>query len=99
MTGGQRILGVIAARGGSKGLLRKNVLPLGGKALIAWSIDAAAHSKSLDRAVVSTDDVEIAEIAKAAGGNVPFLRPPELATDSASIMDAVLHAIDYGNKG
>src|SRR5262245_4221554 len=94
MIDGRRVLGVIAARGGSKGLPRKNILPLGGKPLIAWSIEAAARSKALDRAVVSTDDVEIAEAAKRAGGDVPFLRPPELATDTASIIDAVLHAVD-----
>lgn len=94
MIAGSRVLGVVAARGGSKGLPHKNVLPLGGKPLIAWSIDAARSSRLLDRTVVSTDDEEIAKIARACGGDVPFLRPAELATDSAPIVDAVLHAVD-----
>jgi N-acylneuraminate cytidylyltransferase len=88
------VLGVIAARGGSKGLPRKNILPLGGRPLIAWSIAAAAESKYIDRTIVSTDDAEIAEIARKCGGDVPFLRPPELATDEASVVDAILHAAD-----
>jgi CMP-N,N'-diacetyllegionaminic acid synthase len=94
MIDGRRVIAVIAARGGSKGLPRKNILPLGGKPLIAWSIEAAAQSRYLDRAVVSTDDPEIAEAARAFGGDVPFMRPAELATDEAPIVDAVLHAVD-----
>jgi CMP-N,N'-diacetyllegionaminic acid synthase len=89
-----RVLGVIAARGGSKGLPRKNVLPLGGKPLVAWSVAAADDSKMLTDCVVSTDSEEIAAAAKAAGGNVPFKRPDELASDSASIIDVVLHALN-----
>lgn len=94
MIDGRKTLGVIAARGGSKGLPRKNVLPFGGKPLIAWSVEAAAASRCLDRTVVSTDDAEIAEAAKRAGGDVPFMRPAALATDTADIVDAVLHAAD-----
>ena len=88
------VLGVIVARGGSTGLPRKNVLPLGGQPLIAWSVAAAAAARRLDRCIVSTDDWEIAEAARAAGGEVPFIRPGNLATDTASVMDALFHALD-----
>jgi len=94
MLGGERVLAVIAGRGGSKGLPRKNVLDLAGKPLIAWSIAAAAQSRFVDRTVVSTDDQEIAETARRNGGDVPFMRPAALADDTASIVDAVLHAAD-----
>jgi CMP-N,N'-diacetyllegionaminic acid synthase len=88
------ILAVIAARGGSKGLPRKNVLQLGGKPLIAWSIEAARGSIYIDRAIVSSDDQEIIAIARNWKGEVPFIRPAELAHDSSSIYDALLHALD-----
>lgn len=89
-----KILGVVAARGGSKGLPGKNILDLGGTPLIAWTIRAAQASKYLDRTVVSTDDLEIAAAAKAAGGDVPFLRAPHLAGDEASIVPVLLDALD-----
>ena len=92
-----RILGVIAARGGSKGLPRKNVLDVGGRPMIAWSIAAAAATRHLARTIVSTDDEEIAGTARQWGGDVPFLRPAELATDEASVTDAVLHALGVLN--
>lgn len=94
MIEGDRVLAVIAGRGGSKGLPRKNIRDLAGKPLIAWSIEAAAGSVFLDRTIVSTDDAEIADVARKWGGGVPFLRPAELATDTSSIIDAVLHAVD-----
>lgn len=94
MIEGDRVLAVIAGRGGSKGLPRKNIRELAGKPLIAWSIEAAAGSAFLDRTIVSTDDPEIADVARKWGGDVPFLRPEELATDASSIIDAVLHAVD-----
>jgi len=94
MLGTDRVLAVIAGRGGSKGLPRKNVRQLAGKPLIAWTIEAAAQSRILDRAVVSTDDAEIANVARGFGADVPFLRPAELATDVSPIVDAVLHAVD-----
>lgn len=94
MIDGQPVIAVIAARGGSKGFPRKNIADFGGKPLIAWTIAAAARSKLLDRAVVSTDNAEIAGIARHWQGDVPFLRPAPLATDDASVTDAVLHAID-----
>jgi N-acylneuraminate cytidylyltransferase len=89
-----RILGVVAARGGSKGLPRKNLLDVAGRPMIAWSIAAAAGSRRLTRTIVSTDDEEIATTARAWGGDVPFLRPAELATDTSSIIDALMHAAD-----
>lgn len=91
-TGG--VLAVITARGGSKGVPRKNVRPLGGLPLIAWSVRAALGAKCVDRVVVSTDDAEIAQAAQEAGADVPFLRPANLASDTASSMDVMLHALD-----
>ena len=92
---GKNILGLIPARGGSKGLPRKNIKPLLGKPLITWTIEQALASKYLDRVVVSTDDKEIAEISKKYGAEVPFMRPKELAKDNAKGIDVVLHAIDW----
>lgn len=94
MVSGYSVLGVVTARGGSKGLPGKNIRPLCGKPLIAWTIDAAFGAKLLDAVVVSTDDQQIASVAKQFGAEVPFLRPPELAGDTASSIDVVLHAID-----
>jgi CMP-N-acetylneuraminic acid synthetase len=91
---GNKILAVIPARGGSKGLPGKNVRLLGGKPLIAWSIDAALASSCVDRCIVSTDDAAISEAAQLWGGDVPFLRPPELATDDARIEDALIDVLD-----
>lgn len=88
------VLGVVAARGGSKGLPGKNVADLGGKPLVAWSIAAARGSRYLDRTIVSSDDPKIIAAARAAGGDVPFRRPKRLATDRASIYDALFHALD-----
>lgn len=90
----QRVLAVIPARGGSKGLSRKNLLPLGDKPLIAWTILAALQSQTVDRVVVSTDDAEIATVAKEWGAEVPFMRPPELATDNTPGVEPILHTID-----
>lgn len=88
-----RVLGVIPARGGSKGLPRKNVLPLAGVPLIAWTIAAAKASGVLTDVIVSTDDDEIAEVARAHGGDVPFMRPAGLATDTATSMEVLRHAL------
>ena len=79
----KRILGLICARGGSKGVPKKNIKHLGGKPLIGWSIDIARRCKFIDRIVVSTDDPEIAAIAKDFGADVPFIRPEELAMDDS----------------
>jgi CMP-N,N'-diacetyllegionaminic acid synthase len=88
------ILALIPARGGSKGVPRKNIRELCGKPLIAWSIEAAQKSKYIDRLVVSTEDEEIAEIARNYGAEVPFMRPPELSQDETSGMAPVLHALE-----
>lgn len=71
-----RTLAVITARGGSKGLPGKNIRPLAGKPLIAWTLQAASQAKRLDRVIVSTDDPDIATAARQWGGDVPFMRPP-----------------------
>jgi CMP-N,N'-diacetyllegionaminic acid synthase len=94
MINGQKVLGLIPARGGSKGLPRKNIRELCGKPLIAWTIDTAHAAHSLDAVVVSTDDAEIAAVAIHHGAEVPFLRPAELAGDTASSIDVLIHAID-----
>jgi N-acylneuraminate cytidylyltransferase/CMP-N,N'-diacetyllegionaminic acid synthase len=91
----QSIMALIPARGGSKGLPRKNILPLAGKPLIAWTIEAALQSNLCDKVIVSTDDEEIAAVARQYGAEVPFLRPPELATDNAKTIDVILHAINH----
>lgn len=91
----KRALAVITARGGSKGVPRKNVLPLGGKPLIAWTIEAALAAKRLARVIVSTDDEEIAEISRRYGADVPFKRPVELATDTSHHPDVMIHAVNF----
>ena len=87
------ILGVIPARGGSKGVPRKNIKPLHGKPLIHWAIACAKACPSLDAFVVSTDDAEIAEVAAQADAKPPFLRPAHLASDSAAMLPVLEHAI------
>lgn len=88
-------MALIAARGGSRRLERKNLLPLGGKPLIVWSIDVVKDVPEVCDILVSTDDTEIADIARDAGALVPWLRPKKLATDTASSVDAALHALDW----
>jgi len=90
-----RVLALIPARGGSKGLPRKNILEVAGKPLIAWSIDAAKRSRYIDRIVLSSEDSEIIDVAKKWGCNVPFIRPENLATDESSTIDVVLHAMKH----
>ncbi len=90
----KKILALIPARGGSKGLSRKNIKLLSGKPLIAWTIERARNSKYIDEIVVSTDDEEIAEVSKQYGAEIPFLRPEELATDEAKGVDVALHAVE-----
>ena len=91
-------IGVIAARGGSKGFPGKNLRLLAGKPLIVHSILAAQTSRFLNEFLVSTDDPAIAEVARTAGARVPFLRPAELATDEISIWPAVLHAAEQWER-
>lgn len=91
---------VIPARGGSKGLVRKNIRLLKGKPLICYSIDIARAFTSDDHICISTDDSEIVDVVEKYGLEVPFIRPPEMATDSASVNDVLLHALDhYASKG
>ncbi len=90
----KKIIAVIPARGGSKGIPRKNIKPLLGKPLIGWTIDEAEKSKYIDRCIVSTEDKEIAKQTVACGGEVPFLRPFELAQDDTPSIDVVLHVLD-----
>ena len=87
------VLAIIPARGGSKGIKGKNILSIEGKPLIAYTIEAARASEYIDTVIVSTDNQEIADISKAYGAEVPFLRPAELASDYAKTIDAVLHAV------
>lgn len=88
-----KVLAVITARGGSKGIPGKNIKKLGSKPLIAYVIEDALRCSDLDRVIVSTDSTEIAEIAEQYGAEVPFMRPTELATDSATSIDVVKHAL------
>lgn len=89
-----RTLALIPARGGSKGLPGKNILPVGGRPLIDWTIAAARGSRSVDRVVLSSDDDAIIATARGCGCDVPFRRPAELATDTVPMIDVVLHALD-----
>lgn len=89
------ILGIITARGGSKGISRKNMRELCGRPLIAYTIDAASNSKYLTRTIVSTEDAEIANIAKKLGADVPFMRPDKLAQAHSSSIDVVINALEW----
>lgn len=95
MIAGKKVLAVIPARGGSKGLPGKNVRIMCGKPLIAWSISQGLASQYIDKVLVTTDSQEIATVAEQHGASVPFLRPNLLAGDSASSIDVVLHATEY----
>lgn len=95
MIDGRRVLGLITARGGSKGLPGKNVRELCGHPLIGWTVAAGVAASSLDDLVVSTDSPEIAAVAESYGATAPFLRPAELASDTASSMDVVEHAVGW----
>lgn len=89
------VLGIIPARSGSKRVPNKNIRELDGKPLIAHTIEQAASASVLDRCIVSTDDEEIAAVARKHNGDVPFLRPDHLATDNASSADVVAHALEW----
>ena len=89
---GKSLLAVIPARGGSKGLPRKNVLDCAGRPLIAWTIEAARRAASVDVVLVSTDSEEVAEASREAGADVPFVRPDALASDAASMLDVISHS-------
>lgn len=95
MLGNKKVVAIIIARGGSKSIPRKNVLPLHDKPLVAWPIDLAKSVKRIDRVIVTTDDDKITEIAKKYGAEVPFKRPAELAEDETTTLPVLQHAIKY----
>lgn len=90
---GMSLLAIIPARGGSKGIPRKNIKHLAGKPLIGWTIDAAKQASCINRIVVSTEDDEIVSVARELGADVPFMRPTELAADNTPGIEPVQHAI------
>ena len=90
-----KILAIIPARGGSKGIRRKNLQKLSGKPLIAHTIIAAKKTKSINKIIVSTDDKEIGKISKNNGAEVPFLRPKQISKDTSSIIEVIKHALKF----
>jgi CMP-N,N'-diacetyllegionaminic acid synthase len=95
MINGKKILAIIPARGGSKGLPGKNIRPLLGKPLIAWTIEQAQNSKYIDEIFLSTDSADIAKISEDFGVKTPFLRPKDLSSDLATSTDVVSHVITH----
>tara|TARA_B100001121_G_scaffold217915_1_gene191236 strand:- start:695 stop:1393 length:699 start_codon:yes stop_codon:yes gene_type:complete len=91
----KKVLAIIPARAGSKGVKNKNIKSLDGKPLILYTIEEAKKSDQIDKIVVSTDSTEIAELSKKNGVEVPFIRPKELSTDSSLTYDVVKHCIEY----
>lgn len=89
----RKVLAIIPARGGSKGVPRKNIRLVGGRPLIAWTIEEAKKSKYIDRLILSSDDNEIISIAESLNCEVPFIRPDELAQDHVTGLEPVLHAL------
>lgn len=98
MINNKKVLAIIPARGGSKGLPNKNIKLLNGQPLIGWTIEQGLSCPEIDSVVVTTDSNEISEVAKSFGAEVPFLRPPELATDTATSFSAVEHCIEFYKK-
>ena len=94
----ERVLVVIPARGGSKGVPGKNIKPLAGKPLIYYTIEAARKVFDDGQILVSTDDEEIKSCVEITGLKVPFLRPPELASDSAGMYEVLIHAISWAES-
>jgi CMP-N-acetylneuraminic acid synthetase len=90
-----RTLAIITARGGSKGIPRKNIKPLCGKPLLYYTAEAALAARRLSRVVLTTDDPEIAEVGRTCGLDVPFLRPKELAADDSPSLPTVQHAVGF----
>jgi CMP-N,N'-diacetyllegionaminic acid synthase len=93
-----RLLALVPARGGSKRVPNKNIRPLGGKPLIAWTIDVARDTPMVADVLVTTDSLAIAQAAQVAGALVPWLRPAELSTDTATTMAVCMHALDWYEK-
>lgn len=94
MIGEKRILAIIPARGGSKGIPGKNIKMLAGKPLLAWTIEAAKKSKYIDRLILSSDDEKIISVAREYGCEVPFVRPAHLAQDDTPGVDPIVHALE-----
>ena len=94
MYNNKRIIGIIPARGGSKGLPGKNILIFSGKPLIAWSIEQAISSGILDTVIVNTEDKKIAQVARKYGAEIPFIRPKELAEDNVNLIDVILYILE-----
>ncbi len=88
------MLAIIPARGGSKGLPGKNIRPLMGKPLIQYTVEAALNARNITRVIVSTDDLEIAEAARIAGAEIPFMRPTNLAQDTSLAIDTYLYTVE-----
>lgn len=89
------VLGIIPARGGSKGIPKKNIALLAGRLLIEYTFDAAKGSKLIDRLILTTDDEEIAEVGRKNGIEIPFIRPKELAADDTPTLPVIKHAVDF----
>ena len=95
MIDGKKIIAIVPARQGSKGLANKNIIDFLGKPLLVWSIEAALQSKYVDRIIVSTDSTEIAGIGKKFGADIPFIRPSYLSEDNSTSVDVICHAIEF----
>ncbi|MBW4827971.1 MAG: acylneuraminate cytidylyltransferase family protein [Clostridiaceae bacterium] len=95
MIDNKKVLAIIPARGGSKGIPRKNIADFCGKPLISWSIEEALKSKYIDRLIVSTEDEEIKEVSRKYGAEIPFLRPVELSQDDTPGIEPILHCINW----
>jgi CMP-N,N'-diacetyllegionaminic acid synthase len=95
-----RVLGIVPARGGSRGVPRKNIKLLGGKPLLRYTAEAALGARLLSKIILSTDDEQIAEVGRLCGLEVPFMRPPELAEDSTPTLPVIQHAVHWlENRG
>ena len=95
MIDGKKIIAIVPARQGSKGLAKKNIINFLGKPLLAWSIEAALQSKYVDKIIVSTDSTEIAGVGEKFGADIPFIRPSYLSEDSSTSVDVIFHAIEF----
>lgn len=98
MIDNKKVLAFIPARAGSKGIKDKNIIDLGGKPLIAYTIEAAKKSKYVDKVIVSTDGENIANVAKQYGAEIPFFRPKELAEDNSNVLTAIIHTLEQLKK-
>ncbi len=90
-----KVIAIIPARGGSKGMPKKNIALCAGRSLIAWTVDAVHESVLIDQCIISSDDTEIIAVAKELGGNVPFVRPDELSQDDTPALPVIMHAVEW----